>query len=238
MIEVIDLHKQWGDVAALRGVSFQAADGAITGLLGANGAGKTTALRILTGIATPQRGEVRVAGGLGALLDHNGLYGRLTARENIAYFGELQGLSGPALRERLDEAVAQLDIRAFADRRASTLSLGERMRTALGRAIVHAPQNLILDEPTNGLDVPSVRSLRTFLRKLRDRGRCVLFSSHVLEEVRALCDRLVILSHGNLVAQGTPEEICSRTGCPSLEDAFVHLTDDSHTKEESCEVSP
>jgi sodium transport system ATP-binding protein len=235
MIEVTNLHKRWGDVAALRGISLHAADGAITGLLGANGAGKTTALRILTGIAAPVSGCVRVTGGFGALLDHNGLYGRLSVRENIAYLGELHGLPRAALRDRVAEVVAQLGLGAFADRRASRLSLGERMRTALGRAIVHAPQNLILDEPTNGLDVPSVRALRAFLRQARDAGRCVLFSSHVLEEVRALCDKVVILSHGSVVAEGTPEEICGRAGCASLEDAFVRLTDT--TEEAPCEIA-
>jgi sodium transport system ATP-binding protein len=234
MIEVNDLHKRWGDVPALQGVSFDAPDGAITGLLGANGAGKSTTLRILTGIASPQRGRVQVQGGFGALLDHNGLYGRLTVRENIAYFGELQGLARATLRDRVNEVVAQLHLEAFADRRASALSLGERMRTALGRAIVHSPQNLILDEPTNGLDVPSVRALRAFLRQTRDSGRCVLFSSHVLEEVRALCDTVVILSRGCVVAQGTPEEICRQARCASFEDAFVNLTGEK--EELSCET--
>jgi sodium transport system ATP-binding protein len=234
MIEVNDLHKRWGDVPALQGISFAAPDGAITALLGANGAGKTTTLRILTGIAAPQRGDARVQGGFGALLDHNGLYGRLTVRENIAYFGELHELVRETLRERVDEVVARLHLEAFAERRASTLSLGERMRTALGRAIVHSPQNLILDEPTNGLDVPSVRALRAFLRQQRDSGRCVLFSSHVLEEVRALCDNVVILSRGGVVARGTPEEICAQAGRGSLEDAFVQLT--NAKEEQSCEI--
>jgi sodium transport system ATP-binding protein len=230
MIEIHELYKQFGNVAAVRGVSFQAPDGAITGLLGANGAGKTTTLRMIGGLLKPQRGSVRIDDGgmpasIGALLDHTGLYPRLTARENIAYFGELQGISGPRLKERVEEVLALLGLQSAADRRAAGFSQGERMKTALGRALVHSPRNIVLDEPTNGLDVPSVRSLRSILMRLRDAGACLLFSSHILEEVRALCDNVVIISKGCLVAQGSPDELCRQAGRESLEDAFVKLTE-------------
>lgn len=228
MIQTHNLCKNWGRLTAVDHLSFNAADGMITGLLGANGAGKTTTLRMITGAIRPSSGEIRVEGRMGALLDHCGLYPRLTARENVEYFARLQGAT------RVDEAIELLDLRTFADRPASTLSLGERMRTALARAIAHDPQNLILDEPTNGLDVPSVRALRAFLRKMRDAGRSVIFSSHVLEEVRALCDHVVIMSRGALVAQGSPQDICRQSGCESLEDAFIQLT--GTQEEETCSI--
>jgi len=239
MIEVHDLAKTYSRRTAVVNAAFRANDGAITGLLGANGAGKTTTLRMICGALAPDRGRIVIDGEpdsrdplqrqrrIGALLDHIGLYSRLTARENLSYFGELRGLSGSALAHRIDQVVALLGMQAIADRRTAGFSQGERMKTALGRAILHSPRNLLLDEPTNGLDVPAVRSLRDLLRHLRDSGVCVLLSSHVLGEVRALCDALVILSHGRVVAQGPPEEICERAETASLEDAFVKLTTES-----------
>ncbi|HEX3745046.1 MAG TPA: ATP-binding cassette domain-containing protein [Bryobacteraceae bacterium] len=236
MIEVRNLQKQFTGVIALRNVSFHVPDGAITGLLGANGAGKSTTLRTICGVLTPDAGSVVVDGvspgdaplalqsRVGALLDHAGLYARLTPREILTFCGRLHGIPVPRLRERVAEVVDLLDMRSIADRPTGGFSQGERMKTALGRALIHSPRNLLLDEPTSGLDIPAVRALRAFLRRARDGGACILFSSHVLEEVQALCDRIVILAHGEVAAEGTPAEICARAGAASLEDAFVALT--------------
>ncbi|HXM45769.1 MAG TPA: ATP-binding cassette domain-containing protein [Bryobacteraceae bacterium] len=189
MIQVQNLVKSFDNRPALRSLSFRAPDGAITGLLGANGAGKTTTLRMICGVLQPESGSVTVdPAGTGALLDHMGIYPRLTVRENLAYFGMLRGMPPAMLAERIDHVLATLGLRTIADRRTAGFSQGERMKTALGRAILHAPKSLLLDEPTNGLDVPTVRSLRELLRRWRDAGACVVFSSHVLEDVRALCD--------------------------------------------------
>ncbi len=216
-------------------LSFTAKDGAITGLLGANGAGKTTTLRMICGVLAPETGTVTVDGAatgdpierqahLGALLDHIGIYPRLTVRENLEYFGMLRGMAPAVLHERVQRVLMMLGLEAIADRRTAGFSQGERMKTALGRAMLHAPRNLLLDEPTNGLDIPTVRSLREILRRFRDTGACVVFSSHVLDEVRALCDQVVIMDRGCIAAQGSPAELCEETGCASLEDAFVKLT--------------
>jgi len=224
MIAIENLHKRYGKSVAIDGVSFEAPDGEITGLLGANGAGKTTTLRIIAGVLTPGAGTIRITGGpgtLGALLDHTGLYDRLTTRENIEYFGRLRGLS--SLDERVGEVIGQLGLTAIADRRVGGLSVGERMKTALARALVHRPRNLLLDEPTNGLDIPTVRSLRHLLRRLRDSGHAIILSSHVLDDVQSLCDRLVVLARGAVVAQGTSDQLCRRTRCGSLEDAYLQL---------------
>ncbi len=225
MIQVQNLCKSFGNLQVVRGLSFKAPDGAITGLLGANGAGKTTTLRMICGVLQPESGAVRIDGaGTGALLDHIGIYPRLTVRENLAYFGMLRGMPPAVLAGRVSQVLATLGLEGVADRRTAGFSQGERMKTALGRAILHAPKNLLLDEPTNGLDVPAVRSLRDLLRRWRDAGACVVFSSHVLEEVRALCDQVVIVDHGRVVAQGSPAELCRDTGSESLEDAFVKVT--------------
>ena len=225
MIQVQNLVKSFNNRPAVRSLSFTAPDGAITGLLGANGAGKTTALRMICGVLKPDSGLATTDPvGTGALLDHIGIYPRLTVRENLAYFGMLRGMAPAALAERVSQVLATLGLEAIADRRTAGFSQGERMKTALGRAMLHAPKNLLLDEPTNGLDVPTVRSLRHLLRRLRDAGTCVLFSSHVLEEVSALCDQVVIVDHGRLVAQGSPADLCRQTDSASLEDAFVKLT--------------
>ena len=239
MIEVSNLRKTFRDVEAVRNLSFHAPDGAITGLLGANGAGKTTTLRMICGVLAPDAGAVRiddreartVRDRVGALLDHAGLYPRLTVRENLAYFAELQGIAAPKLGERVAGAIATLGIEAIADRRTDGFSQGERMKTALARAIIHRPRNVLLDEPTNGLDVPSVRSLRQILRRMRDDGQCVILSSHVLEEVRLLCDNVAIVCEGRVVAQGSPQELCRRTECESLEDAFIKLTGSEEVSE-------
>jgi sodium transport system ATP-binding protein len=148
----------------------------------------------------------------------------LTVRENLVYFGKLHGMPQELLRERVEFVLATLGLKSVADRRTAGFSMGERMKTALGRAMLHAPQNLLLDEPTNGLDVPAVRSLREVLRRLRESGVCILFSSHVMDEVRALCDRVVVIAGGSLMAKGSPAELCAQAGTVSLEDAFVKLT--------------
>jgi sodium transport system ATP-binding protein len=233
MIEVTNLHKRFGAVTAVEDVSFRAEDGVVTGLLGPNGAGKTTTLRMLYTLIRPDRGSVKVDGlevaerpaevrrALGVLPDARGLYPRLTAREHLHYAGELHGLSGAALDKRIDELVELLEMKEIAHRRTEGFSQGERMKVALARALVHGPRNVLLDEPTNGLDVMSTRAVRTLIRRLREQGHCVVFSSHVMQEVAALCDRIVVVAHGRVVAEGTPDELRARTGKDSLEEAFV-----------------
>jgi sodium transport system ATP-binding protein len=235
VIEAQHLFKHFGPVAAVRDVSLKAADGRITGLLGPNGAGKSTSLRMLSTVIRPDSGDALIDGHsavrtpraaaacLGVLPHGAGIYPNLTARENILYFGALQGMPRVKRRARAAELVTLLGMEEFADRRAKGFSQGERIKTALARALVHAPRNLLLDEPTNGLDVMAVRALRALLRQLRDAGHCVLFSSHVMQEVSALCDEVVVIAAGTVLASGTPEEIRLRTGAGSLEEAFVHL---------------
>ena len=235
MIEVSSLHKSFGELRAVRDVSFTAEDGRITGLLGPNGAGKTTTLRMLYGLLRPDRGTVRVDGldaaadalavrrRMGVLPDARGLYKRLSARENIEYFGRLHGMDAVSLRARSDELIAALDMSDIAERRADGFSQGQRVKTAIARALVHAPQNILLDEPTNGLDVMSTRAMRGFLRHQRAAGRCVIFSSHIMQEVAALCDHIIVIAHGSVVAQGSVDELRAQAGEESLEDAFVKL---------------
>ena len=236
MIEARQLRKVFGDVVAVDDVSFVAPDGCITGMLGPNGAGKTTSMRMVYSLIKPDRGQAlvddldvatdgkRVRARLGVLPDARGLYARLTARENIRYFGRLHGMSASALDDRIAELVKLLDMADIADRRVDGFSQGERMKVAIARAVVHSPQNVILDEPTTGLDVMSIRALRSFIRALRERGTCVLFSSHVMQEVAALCDSIVIIASGRVVANGSPEELRAQTGIESLEEIFVKLT--------------
>ena len=235
MITIHKLAKSFDARPVVKDLSFEAPDGAITGLLGANGAGKTTTLRMICGALQPESGSIAVddaAPGdaldrqrrIGALLDHMGIYTRLTVRENLAYFGRLRGMPAALLTARIESVVSVLGLEAIADRRTQGFSQGERMKTALGRALLHSPQNLLLDEPTNGLDIPTIRSLRDLLRRLRDSGTCIVYSSHVLDEVRALCDRVVIIAGGRIVAQGSPEELCSQAETASLEEAFIELT--------------
>jgi sodium transport system ATP-binding protein len=225
--------KSFGAVRALGGVSFSVPDGAITGLLGPNGAGKTTALRAIAGVLAPDAGRVAVDGvdvardragaqrRLGVMPHAQGLYPRLTAREHVRYYAELHGLSGAELDRRVDEVMGLLDMGEFAERRADGFSQGQRVRVALARALVHRPRNVVLDEPTNGLDVAATRAVRALLQRLRAEGRCVLFSSHVMQEVSALCDRIVVIARGEVVAEGTPDDLRRRTGKEGLEDAFV-----------------
>jgi sodium transport system ATP-binding protein len=233
MIDVRNVHKRFGTVAAVRGVSFTAPDGCITGLLGRNGAGKTTTLAMTCGLLHPDQGDIEVGSAsghpiarrrqVGAMLDHKGLYERLTARENIVYFGTLHGLSSASLDNRVEAVLSQLGLEDVADRRVAGFSQGERMKVALARAIVHGPRHLLLDEPTNGLDIPTVHGLREVLRRMRDRGACIILSTHVLDDVRALCDRIVVIVQGRVVAEGESTSICRKAGCATLEDAFLQL---------------
>jgi len=235
MIEVRALSKRFGAVQAVSGLDLTAADGRITGLLGPNGAGKSTTLRILYTVLRPDSGEASIDGvsiieqplearrHIGVLPHNAGIYQRLTARENICYFGELHGLARAARERRAEELIELLEMQPFADRRAQGFSQGQRLKTALARALVHSPRNLLLDEPTNGLDVMAVRNLRALLGRLRDAGHCVLFSSHVMQEVAALCDEVAVIARGRVVASGTPDAIRARAGREDLEEAFVQL---------------
>ena len=235
MIEVRDLHKAFGEVRAVDGVSFVARDGEITGLLGPNGAGKTTTLRMLYTLMRPDRGNVLVDGidaavdpagvrrRLGVLPDARGLYKRMSARENIDYFARLHGLPEELLKSRRDALIEALEMGDIADRRTEGFSQGQRVKTAIARALVHDPRNVILDEPTNGLDVMATRALRQFMARLKGEGRCVLFSSHIMQEVAALCDRIVVIAHGRVVADESPDALRAQTGENNLEDAFVKI---------------
>jgi sodium transport system ATP-binding protein len=235
MIEVERLHKRFGSKVAVEDVSFSARDGEITGLLGPNGAGKTTTLRMLYTLLRPDRGRITVDGldaaadplevrrRLGVLPDARGLYKRLSARENIAYFAQLHGLDPELIRRRSDELIQALAMQDIAERRVEGFSQGERVKTAIARALVHDPRHIVLDEPSNGLDVIATRALRDFLRQLKAQGRCVLFSTHIMQEVAALCDRIVIIGGGRVVADGTPQALREQAGEQSLEDAFVKI---------------
>jgi sodium transport system ATP-binding protein len=233
VIRVSRLQKSFGRVKALDGVSFDAPDGRITGLLGPNGAGKSTTLRVLYTVLRPDAGSAHIDGvdvvcdslearrRIGTLPHGSGLYPHLTARENIAYYGRLYGIAADELTEKVDTVIRQLDIGEFAERRTKGFSQGQRTKVALARALVHEPQNVILDEPSNGLDVMATRSLRELVRQLKAAGKCVLFSSHVMQEVAALCDEIVIIAAGKVALHDSPDGIRNRTGCDDLEDAFV-----------------
>jgi sodium transport system ATP-binding protein len=236
VIEIQGLRKKFGAVEAVREVSFSAGDGTVVGLLGPNGAGKTTTLRMLSGLMRPDAGTIRVDHAdvvadpigaqayMGILPDSRGLYPRLTPIEHIEYFGRLHGIPERALTGRARALVTRLGLNELADRRVSGFSQGERTKVALARALVHQPRNVILDEPTNGLDVMSTRAMRDLIRGLRRDGCCVLFSSHIMQEVSALCDRIVVIAQGKVVADGTPDELRRLTGHDNLEDAFVALS--------------
>jgi sodium transport system ATP-binding protein len=237
MIRAQSLHKTFktkaGEVKAVDGVDFEARDGQITGLLGPNGAGKTTTLRMLYTLMRPDSGQITVDGidvaenpaavrrALGVLPDARGVYKRLTSRENITYFGRLHGLPEATIEQRIRQLSAALDMDDILDRQADGFSQGQRTKTAIARALVHDPRNVILDEPTNGLDVMTTRAMRGFLQHLRGEGRCVIFSSHIMQEVAALCDRVVIIAKGQVVAAGTADELRVKFGEDNLEDAFV-----------------
>ncbi|MCJ7814839.1 MAG: ATP-binding cassette domain-containing protein [Xanthomonadales bacterium] len=235
MIVVKNLHKSFGEVKAVNGVTFEARDGEITGLLGPNGAGKTTTLRMLYSLLPPDQGEIRIDGldptrdameikrTLGVVPDSRGLYSRLTARENITYYGELHGMNKKSIRDRIGKLTETLDMEDFIDRRTEGFSQGQRVKVAIARAMVHEPQTVLMDEPSNGLDVMSTRALRHYIRSLRDQGHSVVLSTHIMQEVAALCDRIVIIAKGEVAADGTAAELLERSGCDSLEDAFVKL---------------
>jgi sodium transport system ATP-binding protein len=239
VIQVRQVTKRFDAVTAVSNLSFDAANRAITGLLGANGAGKTTTLRLIAGVLSPDQGGIHVGGEssptnavavqehLGALLDHTGLYGRLTARENIEYFAELRGIPRATRGERVDALLADLGLTGIAGRAVAGFSQGERMKVALARALIHRPSHLLLDEPTNGLDVSTQRTLRGLLKTLRDSGTCVVFSSHVLGDVEDLCNRIVVIAKGSVVGEGTTEELCRATATTTLEGAFLKLTENA-----------
>ena len=235
MIEVQDLSKSFGKIKAVQNVSFSASNGQITGLLGPNGAGKSTTLRMLYTLLKPDSGLARIDGfdvtqspidvqaRIGVLSDAQGIYERLTARENIRYFGKLHGLRGQKLEKRMDELLIILDMQSIANRKMEGFSTGEQLKVAIARALVHDPGNVLLDEPTNGLDVKSTRAMRQFIRKLRDDGKCILLTSHIMQEVAALCDQIIIISNGIVAAQGTSDELLHKTGKDNLEDAFIEI---------------
>lgn len=235
MLEVRNLEKSFKEIKALDGMSFSAEDGQITGILGPNGAGKTTALRVLYGLLKADNGVGIINGidsqkdpigarkEIGIFPDKFGLYERLTAREQIDYFAQLHGFTGEQRVAQVEKVIQQLDIADIADRRCEGFSQGQRMKVILAQALVHEPKNLILDEPTRGLDVMSTRILRDVLLELKKQGKCILFSSHVMQEVAALCDKVIVVANGTVAAEGTPAELCERTGKPELEDAFVQL---------------
>ena len=235
MIEVHEVRKQFGAVQALGGVSFSARDGQITALLGPNGAGKTTLLRALVGLlkrdhgtisvdgVDPERDPLAVRRNIGFLTDQFGLYERLSTREYLAYFGELNGMGGAALQARIDEVSELLSMDDILERRTKGFSQGQRIKVALARTLLHRPRNLLLDEPSRGLDVMSTRALRRALLALREDGCCVIMATHVMQEVTHLCDDVIVIAKGHTVAQGSPLELCRRTGIENLEDAFVSL---------------
>jgi sodium transport system ATP-binding protein len=235
VIEARHLHKHFGAVTAVQDVSFCAADGHITGLLGPNGAGKSTTLRMLYTVLRPDRGDAFIDGisatarsldarRLMGVLPHGaGVYPHLTARENIHYFAELHGLDRSECEARTAQMIELLEMTEFADRQTKGFSQGQRLKTALARALVHGPQNILLDEPTNGLDVMAVRTLRALLLKLKATGHCILLSSHVMQEVGALCDHVVVIAGGKVAANGTPDELRARAGTSDLEEAFVRF---------------
>lgn len=239
MIRIDSISKHFGKVQALQNISCEFRDGEITGLLGLNGAGKTSLMRLIYGLLQASSGRIFVDGldvaqhpqeirrALGVLPDDAGLYKRLTARENIHYFGELQGIEPTDLAQRTRHLIELLGMQTIAERRADGFSLGERMKTALARAIVHQPQHILLDEPTNGLDVITTRAVRKLLLTLRDQGRCVVFSSHLMHEVVGLCDRVIIIAGGAIVAEGSVAEVIAQSSYDNLEDAFVSLSQPS-----------
>jgi sodium transport system ATP-binding protein len=235
MIEAVDLYKSFGTTPAVVGAGFSARDSQITGLLGPNGAGKTTILRMMCALMRADRGKVLVDGidvgaepmrvrqRLGVLPDARGLYKHLSVRENVEYFARLHGASALQARAQCDRILRALQMEDLAERRTEGFSQGERLKTAIARALVHDPHNVLLDEPTNGLDIMATRSLRETLRGLRAEGRCVLLSTHIMQEVAALCDHIVVLAHGRVVAQGAPDELRALAGHQNLEEAFVAL---------------
>jgi sodium transport system ATP-binding protein len=235
MIHVDDVSKHFGKVQALDGVSFTARDGHITALLGPNGAGKTTLLRLLVGLLRRDRGSIAIDGvdpaidpmgvrkNIGFLTDQFGLYERLSTREYLAYFGELNGMKRADIVQRTKEVTELLALEDIIDRRSKGFSQGQRIKVALARTLLHRPRHLLLDEPSRGLDVMATRAVRRALNALREEGCCVIMATHVMQEVTHLCDDVIVIAQGHTVTQGSPQELCERTGIASLEDAFVSL---------------
>lgn len=235
MIQVDSVRKHFGAVRALDGVSFHARDGKTTALLGPNGAGKTTLLRLLIGLLQRDEGSINVDGldpakdaiavrkNIGFLTDQFGLYERLSTREHLVYFGELNDMKSQDISRRIGEVTALLSMEDIIDRRAKGFSQGQRVKVALARTLLHSPRHLLLDEPTRGLDVMSTRALRRTLATLREEGCCIVMATHVMQEVSHLCDDVIVIAKGKTVAQGSPAELCERTGIANLEDAFVSL---------------
>ena len=241
MIKVTSLTKSYGIVSAVSDVSFEAASGKVTALLGPNGAGKSTILRILSTIITPDTGSATIDGldvatdttdvrrKIGVLPHNTGIYDRLTAIENIRYFGNLQQVKRTELNNRIDKLIHLLDMNEFCDRRVSGFSQGQKMKVALARALIHDPQYILLDEPTNGLDVMATRALRKVIHDIKDAGKCILFSSHVMQEVESLRDHLVILGHGQHRFSGTVKELEEKSGTANLEDAFIMISSEGES---------
>lgn len=237
MIEVRSLRKSFGDIEALKDVSFIAENGQVTGLLGPNGAGKSTTLRVLYGLVVPDEGDAFVDGlnirevpreaqkNIGVLPDNQGLYVRLTAREHIEYFGRLHQVDENTLEKKTSELIKLLAMESIADRPVEGFSQGEKTKVCLARALIHEPRNVLLDEPTNGLDVMTARTVRELIQELKLQGVSVLFSSHVMHEVSRLCDQIVIISEGTVVARGTTDEIREKSGEENLEEAFIKLVE-------------
>lgn len=238
MIKVTSLTKSYGMISAVSDVSFEAKSGKVTALLGPNGAGKSTILRILSTIITPDTGSATIGGfdvathktdvrrQIGVLPHNTSIYERLTAIENIRYFGNLQQVKRTELNNKIDELIYLLDMSEFCNRRASGFSQGQKMKVALARALIHDPQYILLDEPTNGLDVMATRAIRKVIHDIKAAGKCVLFSSHVMQEVGNLCDHLVILGHGQHKFSGTIEELEEKSGAANLEDAFIMISNE------------
>jgi len=236
MIEVQALRKSFKQIHAVDGVSFKARDGAITGLLGHNGAGKSTSLRILYGLLSADSGSAVIDGVnvmdhpqraqeiIGVMTDAHGLYPRLTAREHIEYFAQLRKLDKATMHRRTGQLIEQLAMEEIADRRAEGYSQGEKMKVCLARSLIHNPQNIIMDEPTNGLDVMTTRSVRTILQDLKNQNKCILLSSHIMQEISALCDEVIVISEGKVLMQGGLDELLAQTGEKDLEEAFMSIT--------------
>jgi sodium transport system ATP-binding protein len=238
MIEIENLSKyfrakRFKKVQAVDGVSFTVNDGEVLGLLGPNGAGKTTIMRLLGTVLQPSGGTARIGDFdvrqhpndvrrvLGVLPEYWGLYERFSPREHLLLFGKFYHMDGPTLEKRIDELISLLDMSEYADRPCKRFSKGMSQKVALARALIHDPSHLLLDEPTAGLDVMSARQVRDLITRARDDGKCVIVSTHILSEAERLCDRLVFLDHGQVVAEGTSAELCQQAGVEGLEDAFL-----------------
>lgn len=239
MIEVRLLAKHFGAVEALRGVSFECKDGEVFGLLGPNGAGKTTCLRVLSTVLKPTSGTAtlggfdlikeagRVRSLIGVLPANAGLYGRLSPRENLRYFGELYGMSGKPLQNRIDLLLDRLGMTDVRDRKMEGFSSGMQQKVALARAIVHDPPVIFLDEPTDGLDVPTARTVYELVEELRCSGKCIVFSTHRMEEAERLCSHIGIIAGGLMRAFGTVEALRRQAGTEDMEEVFIRLAGDA-----------